>query len=258
MNAILRGQFSTAHKKAFEYPIFRGVRGAAEYPYWIVQPAKTYRSSKNTSNFYTGLIDKLPSWREYPKRSRSIICSSSEGNASAFGHLLRVFPKNGSKIGVCPQSDFWDSFKLMMDRTKIYTMDEFNDTFTGIFEDAYKPLGDMGRELTEETYKQFIDLTNQWATKDNIIQKIRTSEHVDNHTRAALVDDINKYFGGDWEKYFDDLMNPTANKFELHTIETYNVKESRDKEVWTDGVCLMIDYDRVGELNGQVDPNVQI
>lgn len=248
-NALIRGKFTSAyHKMLDKQNIFRGIRGSAAYPYWVVSPSKSYRTSKNTNNFYTGLIDKLPSWSDYPKRSRSIICSTKEYGARSFGNVLRVFPQNGAKIGICNNNDFWDSFPLMKKRTNMFAMDEFNSTFTGVFEEIKKPLGKMSRDLTEETYDSFMEMLNNWVSKSKMIEQLRISEEVSEKFRELIVDDIEEKFEGNWEEYFDTLLNPKDNKFKLQTIETYYTEAYDDLEIWTDAVSLMIDETRASEL----------
>lgn len=248
-NALVRGKFTSAyHKMLDKQNIFRGVRGSAAYPYWIVSPSKTYRTSKNTNNFYTGLIDKLPGWSDYPKRSRSIICSTKYYGSKSFGNVLRVFPINGAKIGICSDNDFWESFPVVKQRTGLNAMDNFNSIFTTVFGEIREPLGRMGRDLTEENYDSFIEILNNWVSKSSMMQQLRISEYVNIHIREKIVDDIEENFNGDWEKYFDDILNPNSNGFKLQTIETYNIEAYDDLEVWTDAVSLMIDEKYTPEL----------
>jgi len=249
-NALLRGKFTSAYHKTLESQhIFRGIRGSAYYPYWVVQPSKTYRTSKNTNNFYTGLLDKLPSWSEYPKRSRSVICTTGYDAAQAFGNVLQVFPQNGAKIGICSMDDFWASFPFVKNRIGIYAMDEFNSIFTNIFREIYFPLGRDSRDLTEETYNDFFETLNEKVSKEKMFNQIEIDFWGDN--KSSFINDIEQNFNGDWEEYFDGLLNPESNRFELQTIETFNIKRQRLKgyrEIWTDAVSLMIDADKSGEL----------
>ena len=87
-------------------PIYRGLRNNISL-YAFVEPEKYTRVSANTENYYTLMIDNSPNWEGYPKRSKSIICSSSKSGASGYGNVYRVIPKNGAKIGVCSSDDFW-------------------------------------------------------------------------------------------------------------------------------------------------------
>lgn len=84
--------------------IFRGT-SKGNYLY-IDTRGKKERTSRDIPNFYTLIINNDQSWKNFPKRQ--IICSTIR---VAYGNVLYVvFPVNGSKIGVCPESDIWYSF----------------------------------------------------------------------------------------------------------------------------------------------------
>ena len=234
MNILIRGKFRSAYDKFLEgNAIYRGVKGSAAYPYWIVDPHKFYRKSRNTNNFYTGLIDRLPSWRNWPKRSRSIICSTNPRNVSAYGHSMIVFPKNGSKIGICSEDDFWYSFPVVKKRLAMTVMSDFNYCFHKTFIDIDVKLGKLAETLNETNYDEFM----------NELQKIKVYDIVNKwvfaNKRGTILKDMNENFDGDWETYFDGLLNPQKNEMSLQTIETFN-PEYLDREVWTDNLSLMV------------------
>jgi len=80
--------------------IFRGLMFNGKYVY--VNPIQHTRKSANTSNYYTVLFDEiLPSWKNYPKRSKSIICTTNTSKAMGYGTLFKIYPYNGSHIGEC-------------------------------------------------------------------------------------------------------------------------------------------------------------
>ena len=74
------------------------------------------RKSANTENYYTLLIDNSPKWIKYPKRSESFICSSTENNASGYGTVYLVLPFDNTKIAICPENDFWNSFEYNLSK----------------------------------------------------------------------------------------------------------------------------------------------
>lgn len=76
------------------------------------------RKSDNTYNYYTELIDTLPAFKDFPKRSRSLICTPSKTKAKPYGKLYKIFPFDGAKIGICPHKDIWDS-KIALWRSQI-------------------------------------------------------------------------------------------------------------------------------------------
>lgn len=92
-------------------PIFRGIKDQHS-PIFYADPQKSApRKSANTFNYYTLLIDHiLPQWSNFPKRSKSFICSNDYYGADGYGTTYIILPKNGSKIAVCPSNDIWTGF----------------------------------------------------------------------------------------------------------------------------------------------------
>jgi hypothetical protein len=97
-----------------EKTLYRGMTDFGDYR--IVYPSSGSRISQNTTNHYTVLLDNSPYMKEYPRRSKSLICSAGFDYAQGFadpigkkssGDTYAVIPFNGSKIGICPQNDIW-------------------------------------------------------------------------------------------------------------------------------------------------------
>lgn len=86
-------------------PIYRGV-GSSYDQYRVVDSNKGKpRQSANTLNYMTWLMDNLPSWKAYPKRSRGIICSTSLSYAGGYGQIYQIIPYDNAQIAVCPTID---------------------------------------------------------------------------------------------------------------------------------------------------------
>jgi len=85
--------------------LFRGTtdRGA----FLVIDPSTGVRKSTNTKNYYTILMDNSPYFREYPARSKSLICTTDEFYARDYGTMYALVPFDGQKIGICPYSDIW-------------------------------------------------------------------------------------------------------------------------------------------------------
>lgn len=64
--------------------IYRGVNLKAEAVF--VDPTKAIRTAANTSNFTNMLVSEiLPSWKGWPQRNRSMICSMNRSIARGYG-----------------------------------------------------------------------------------------------------------------------------------------------------------------------------
>ena len=103
--------------------IYRGMNNISTY--LIVDPKNFERVSANTSNYYTTLMDNFSEWNAYPKRAKSLICSTDSETAEQYGGFVYyVFPLElNSKFGKCSKSDIWYSFR----QSGIYSLDDFND-----------------------------------------------------------------------------------------------------------------------------------
>lgn len=197
--------------------IYRGIHSSYD-KYYLIQPAEFKRKSANTQNYYTWLFDESPYRGEYPKRSESIICSRSIGDASDYGELYRVIPFENGKIAETFESDFWYSFKVTMNDS----LDMFNNslrTAYAMFSADYDnpPFGD--RYLND-------------GNKDIFFKQLQ-----------LFFEDGRQIYGA---KSMDELyrkFDPEENGFELYEnyTEFKNKKfEEESSEIWTDSPCLMI------------------
>ena len=187
--------------------LYKGFTILDEYAFRI-DPSKKARVSANTSNYYTLLMDNLPVWKDYPKRSRSLICSTNKSGANCFGTTYAIFPVNGSRIGICPKEDMWDI--LFVNKHSIDGMNEFYN--------------DSG--ISDKSYEQFI--TSMFQKKDVLEQNFYpycpsvSHDIMNTKSEAELISVLNKWY------------DPTRLKFKLTT--TANIPSSKKtREVWTDG-----------------------
>ena len=126
LTRLLNTDYSAAYEKYLAgNGIFRGVRNNTldkVGKYSVLSPGLKV-SEDVKFNLYTRLFSGiLPSWKGYPPRNRSFICTSSTGKALEFtdtfpaldewkNNVYAVLPKNGAVIGVCPKSDLWFAFQ---------------------------------------------------------------------------------------------------------------------------------------------------
>lgn len=99
--------------KNFKLPLWRGTRKAREDAY-LFHPgdeAAPGRTSANTTNYYTVIMDKFLPYYGYPKRSKSIILGNFENLAyiQEMGNVYAIFPYDGVEIGVCEDYDLWET-----------------------------------------------------------------------------------------------------------------------------------------------------
>lgn len=213
--------------------IFRGIFDA-NFRYALTNPLSgAPRTSANTTNEYTLFVDNHPSWKQYPKRSRSIIASSDIDATENFGNPYIVFPMNGTKIGMCSSSDFWGSFDYMEKTINFYAMDDFNNS-----------LAPMLSWVTGNRRN-----TKNWATMSKAMSEF--DKNLDRLGWDTTFEDIygsNRNWRNERDKWkyawkgslmatIADVLDPSKNDFELKTAgNTFDP----DVELWIGGPSLLI------------------
>lgn len=211
--------------------IYRGIFSKSGL-FYLASPDNSdrLRTSRNTSNYATLLVDNSDRWANFPKRSKSFICSLDRSYASSYGHTYVVIPKNGSKIGVCEQKDFWDCFielnNLVRDK---FSLSSLNDLISG-FGSAV-----LGKQPSEYDYDQLLQdlkqlqlLSNPYLEKSFFQSYNRRSDPLWQYLNSAPI-----------VEQLENLLDPTTNGFRLY--DTKSLPEGIDGgEVWTEGPVLLI------------------
>ncbi|MCK5017252.1 MAG: hypothetical protein KAS32_09275 [Candidatus Peribacteraceae bacterium] len=205
--------------------LYRGIDGKRQDTQALyIEPKKYTRESRNTTNTYTLVMDNAPKWRSYPKRSQSIICSTSEETARGFGFLFYVFPKDGAKYGVAPEEDLWWSFKP----TVGVPLDDFNDAIEHWLSKNLLNIHDFA------DFKTYKDLIKKFKEVDNAIKK----DSIDNLILADIWEPLINY-NGDLLSLVQEVFDPKKNGFKV--TKSLNGLP-KNKEVWTDQPSVLI-YD---------------
>lgn len=76
--------------------------------YVTVDSMLTTRESQNTVNYYTVLLDNLPAYKDFPKRSKSFVASTNKFKANFYGDACAIIPYDDAKIGIVGENDMWD------------------------------------------------------------------------------------------------------------------------------------------------------
>jgi len=80
------------------------------------------RLSRNTSNYYTHIINNDSKWKRFPRRQMIGMVKVHMDIPRSYDHVF-VFPYNGVKVGVCPSSDIWPSFKYLYNNHNMLAQD---------------------------------------------------------------------------------------------------------------------------------------
>jgi hypothetical protein len=221
----------------------------------ISNPQLVTRKSKDTFNLYYVLLDNLPSWKEYPSRSKSIIFTNSFGIAQEYtGETYNVFPKNGARIAKGQyKSDYlrfpYTASRIGSSDTAADVMDNFR-RFIGVlstisFDQTLLDLYHNSDTFSSKDYSRFISAMNEACekAKDIIFNiDIKKIENVYGNVTLEMVKDIREHNkDNNWERYLNELFNPKDNYFELLSTADLKLEGNEDEkyEYWTDGVCYL-------------------
>lgn len=199
----------------------------------VVDTNKFQRKSANTLNYYTLWLDNSPKWKDYPKRSKSLICTNDMGTAGGFGDIHWVIPKDSNAIGVCPSDDFWSSFHFskQMDMGQSHDIDpsDLMDFTWGVL-----TIVDQNNPVTEKSYSALLAALRKCNAKVllQIIEKKPKSWH------AAFAKSIIAKGFRNLAEVYDFLFDPAENNFS-HTVAA-RLKNGHGAEYWIQGECALI------------------
>lgn len=202
------------------------------------------------SAHHTLLMDNLPSWKSFPKRSESLIGSLKFSEDQAFGQrCYLVIPYDGARFGLAPCSDLWGSYCEVGDMKY-----EFDNLFTerltdlGVSEKSYAA---MMKDL-QHWYDDYLIREHNKESKRNLSSMEQYFSYIDNIFMNFSSDGIGSVEEG-FDKYFAPQKFSSrvgAGAKEFKSVE-YNGLVSDDKrEFWTDSRCFLVyleDFDHFGE-----------
>lgn len=197
----------------------------------IIDPSAGVRRSQNTSNHYTLIMDHSPYMTEFPRRSKSIICHSVYPDyfgLSGDRNVYMLYPFDNTTIGVCPDSDLWDTLVTIPGlglRQKMWN--NINDALErlGVPASSFK-------ELYEET--QTIEFAERYNTYcDNLENPAMVNPWYTNMTGFQRLNDPSKIV-----EHIFNCMRPEDLGITAADIGSFNLPEER--ECWFSGPCVAI------------------
>lgn len=204
--------------------IYRGVEDKKNFSAMVVDPTKAIRVAANTSNYTNMLVSSvLPSWKGWPPRNQALICTVRVSIAQSYGgyhssgpHV--VLPFGDPVIGVCSNSDFWESFSDgiyppelndFIERLSAYTLQRKINTSTP--EALAADLKQMGEISKSEPY--ILEYFSLWER--NILNA------------PSLLEKL------------DAILDPKASGFKMVNLSQLN-GAGANNEVWVSAPSLMV------------------
>jgi hypothetical protein len=214
---ILKNHCNQFLKNNLNNPIYRGSKnGYGDIA--IIDTTNSKRISTDTRNYYTLLLDHNPYMRNYPKRSNSLICSTSKNISSYYGTLYCILPFNGCKIGIVPDNDIW---------SVVINFDNPNNSDITLLR-LNKVLQRWG--ISDQNYNS---LVNDLKSRDGIValkELFAGDDKIKNITPEQVLD------------YLNEKLKPENIGFELKDTSSFITLDYPDKEVWFSGKCLAIKH----------------
>lgn len=110
--------------------LYRGFEGGTT-DFKIIDPSTGERTSRDSNNLYQLMFDASDALADYPKRSKSLICSTNYDVATVYGDVYAVFPHDDTKVAIAATSDLFSQ----RFRAPIFGANEFSiNRFTKFFE----------------------------------------------------------------------------------------------------------------------------
>jgi hypothetical protein len=176
-------------------------------------------------NYHNLMVSNLESWKDYPRRNKSLICA---GIKRAIGHegsqLYLIIPYDKTKIGVCPKYEFWESFKTYTE-DRIY-LPNWCKRIINIVETE----NDI--KLGGESWEEILPYLDKKYARYKFKHLIKLPWYNELVVNKTLLQNLNEY------------LSPKSNGFVLKTFkDLHPLLLSSDHECWFEGECIMISYE---------------
>jgi hypothetical protein len=224
------------------------------------------------------LMENMEEWQKYPRRSQSLICSTTTSYAGSYGATFAIIPYDTAKIGACASMDFFDTIEKEMGvdvptyNSNIYQFieetlkllkihgDDKNIKsprfLTGAYGASYGDDGE-GPPATQEHFFSMLKSFDEFFLKHpEQIHSLSGNAFYNNEKIQKMVIDglSNKVPLAD---ILSQNLSPEKHGFELFDMNNFDVSEipnayrsSSGNEVWTDGPALFV---KVTTFNDLVD-----
>lgn len=238
--------------------IYRGI-SKGDSPFLYINPKghDRFRGSQEGYNFYGIIMDNGEQWKDYPKRSESIIATndwsftSDYANDDVDGNLNYhiVIPFDNTTWGITPKDDLW--FAYDVDVLGLRDLSEFNNIvgeaisrMRGITHVNINTLSDLKITIGQIDYKDTDNIKNsiEKITNEDWYQA-EISEFGENTTINKLLTSFITV--KDSESMLELIMNSLSpENFSLQLYDNQGIRFTKQtQECWSDGECLMIRRD---------------
>lgn len=191
------------------------------------------------------MLDACPEWKMFPKRSISTICSTSKSPAQSGSTLYVVLPINGTKIGVCTDVSYGDSFNRLERTFGLNNVLDFEREFRLILNLTEQFVND--KDLPEEL--DIKEIQRVCAMFDNIMKTFKGLHDFKVMLRSVSNLNVDEWLRPMKEGLFMrimDALDPDLNGFDVVRIS--DVEGYKNRELWFNNDCYMIEKRTFDEL----------
>jgi hypothetical protein len=208
------------------------------------EPLQSNDGAGVSSKHHILLMENLPSWKDFPKRSKSIIGLTSPRSDYLFGNQkFLVIPFDGAKFGVAPSADLW-SCKAEFTKERALT-DDLGISFDDRFSYNLRSLN-----ISDSDYQTMMnDFEERRLKRQKILASDDFTTTIKKRFANKLFDKVDEYGFKTVEDAFSYFLSPDRFRgTDLDELEGFKVMnwnelnqipESQDCEFWTESECLL-------------------
>ena len=191
-------------------------------------------------NYYNLFLSNTDSWKEWPRRNKSLCCASENRATSHIGGntLYIVIPYDDTKIGISSRPDFWYSFKRLGNKTNsiaywfaglMYELDNINSPMS---------VSDWYRIKKNDQFN--------WIELKSFLESVIPTEEIKKSffNRGGYVYDDNTSLLVNLDRFFEPRVNGFKLLDSIQTLKKFskiNPEESKEaRECWMEDPVLCI------------------
>jgi hypothetical protein len=190
----------------------------------------------SSSNYHNLIISNIDSWKEWPRRNKSLICSGLDRAINHTGYVLYcVIPFDDTIISSGKKRDFWESFSLEINSKNIYDM--LPEYFEYFINDLHSDNSDLEKPNDKDWDKVKYFFENAKVSNDIIKKYFTYKEELIWDNNLSLLDNLS------------NILSPERNEFTKGDIlETLDIYSTKTIESWFEDKAILIKSDLIESL----------
>lgn len=184
-------------------------------------------------NYYMMHLDNSKNWEKFPKRSNSLICTTSQAEAAFWGRVFNVIPFDGAKFAVINQSDIWNlSYKILPTS-------------------SLKSITDIFKYIEDTYYNKKVNTYSELLKFYKFIEKNYKSFKMYDINMERMFKEYEKYNTSFFE-FMEIVYHPKNVNTKLIRYNN-NYKHGKERnEMWTNSKCILVDNIFYNKFTGYV------